>query len=151
MSDWFDTGFLVPPWGEDFARYLFYPPEGQSYYVAYGCNLMVQTHALDIMALATHGRMTPLRLWRLAMQQGFEEEDHRYFLEGVDYGAIADHCLLHPPVDLPGFKKTTFKELEKIGDIEVLKQRLVHDGLVWLWMAPDRYAIPVSLVHQDRS
>ncbi|KAF8546691.1 hypothetical protein OG21DRAFT_1517992, partial [Imleria badia] len=139
-------GFLVPPWGEDFTKHLFYPPEGQSYYyVAYGCNLMVQTHALDIMALATHGRMTPLRLWRLAMQQGFEEVDHPYCLEGVDYGAIvdygeiADHCLKHRPDDLPLFEKTPFTELEKIGDIEVLKQRLVHDGLLWLWMAPDRF------------
>ena len=49
---------------------------------------MVQTYALDIMALAMHGWMTPLRLWRLAMQQRFEGFLRPWYLEGVDYGEI---------------------------------------------------------------
>jgi hypothetical protein len=144
MGDSWDVGFLAAP-----------PPinlkQDWSYNVAYGCNLMVQTYALDILALATHGRMTPLRLWRLAMQQGYEEVSHPYCLEGVDYGAIAGQCEQQFPDDLPGFETTQLMELEKNGDIEVLKQRLVDDGLFWLWMAPDRYGISVSLVHQDGS
>ncbi|KAF8547346.1 hypothetical protein OG21DRAFT_1517457 [Imleria badia] len=135
MGDSWDVGFLAAP-----------PPinlkQDWSYNVAYGCNLMVQTYALDILALATHGRMTPLRLWRLAMQQGYEEVSHPYCLEGVDYGAIAGQCEQQFPDDLPGFETTQLMELEKNGDIEVLKQRLVDDGLFWLWMAPDRANTP---------
>lgn len=66
------------------------PPNERNwgYLVTSGCSLMVQTYALDIMALAMHGWMTPLRLWRLAMQQRFEGFLRPWYLEGVDYGEI---------------------------------------------------------------
>ncbi|KAN0083962.1 hypothetical protein V8E55_007466 [Tylopilus felleus] len=100
-----------------------------TYLVSFGCAVMMQTYALDILALATQGRMTPSRLWHLAMQQGFEEAGHPYCIEGF-------------PNALPGFTSDELEDLEKIGDIEVLQQRLVHEGFFWLWMAPDRF--PVS-------
>lgn len=136
-GDMWDLGYVVAP-----------PPNKQnwSYLVSYACNLMVQTHALDIMALATCGRMTPSRLWRLAMQQGFEGLGRPYCLKGVNYGAITDQWKQFPDA-FPGFTSTRLLELEKIGDVEVVKQRMVDEGYFWLWMAPDRYSVLVLLVH----
>ena len=57
--------------------------------VARGTTLMVQTFALDILALATHGRMTPLRLWQLAMKQGLDDNWTLGGFKRVKYGKIA--------------------------------------------------------------
>lgn len=117
-----------------------------TYLVSFGCAVMVQTYALDILALATQGRMTPSRLWHLAMQQGFEEAGHPYCIEGVDYGEFPNLLCEQFPNALPGFTSDELEDLEKIGDIEVLKQRLVHEGFFWLWMAPDRYIMRFLLL-----
>jgi len=101
---------------------------------------MVQTYALDIMALATRGQMTPLRLWRLAMQQGFEDFLRPWYFEDVDYGEITG-AWQQPPEGFPGFTCTQLMELKKIGDVEVVKQQMVDEGLFWLWMAPDRFPV----------
>ena len=108
-----------------------------TYLVSYGCHLMVQTYAIEIMALATQGRMTPLRLWHLAMKQGFEPANRPPCLKGVDYGAITDQWE-QVPEEFPGLGEVGLKELEKIGDVEVVKQQMVDEGYSWLWMAPDR-------------
>jgi hypothetical protein len=39
--------------------------------LSYGKNIMVQTASLHILVLATARRMTPERVWKLAMHQGF--------------------------------------------------------------------------------
>ena len=109
------------------------------YSVGSGSTVMVQTFALDILALATHGQMTPLRFWRLAMEeqglgsltQGFED---------FDYGKIAEQWE-QTLDDFPGFTKRLLSKLEEIGDVEVAKERLMFDGLLWLWIAPDRYGL----------
>ena len=113
------------------------PPMKSSHLVSFGCQLMVQTYALDILALATCGRMTPLRLWRLAVQQGFGSLCHPCCLKGVNYGAITGQSE-QTPREFPGFTATELMELENIGDVEAVKERLVDEGFFWLWMAPDR-------------
>ena len=118
------------------------------YSVARGTTLMVQTFALDILALTTHGRMTHLRLWQLAMKQGLDDNWTLGGFKRVKYGKIAKQW----PRELdefPGFKKRLLSRLEKIGDVEVAKQQLIFNGLLWLWIAPDRYGVSFLLVHQD--
>ena len=62
---------------------------------------MVQTFALDILALAMHGRMTQLRFWNSAAErqemlvQGFDD---------VDYGKIAGQWQ-QTLESFPGLKK----------------------------------------------
>ena len=126
-KDWYHGCVDAPPSIEQDWTYL----------VSFGCHLMVQTYAIEIMALATQGRMTPLRLWRLAMKQGFEPVDRPPCLEGVDYGAITDRWEQNPEV-FPGLEEAGLMELEEIGDVEVVKERMVDEGYFWLWMAPDR-------------
>ncbi|KAF8548492.1 hypothetical protein OG21DRAFT_1563475 [Imleria badia] len=118
MGDMWDFVFIVAP-----------PSIKQDwcYLVLYGCHLMVQTYMLDIMALATHGRMTPFRLWRLAMEQGFEPVGRPHCLKGVDYGAITGQWEQIPD-EFPGFTTMQLMELEKIGDVKVIKQRMVNEG-----------------------
>ena len=104
---------------------------------------MVQTFALDILALATHGRMTPLRFW------GFAAERQEMLVQGfkdVDYGKIAGQWQ-QTLESFPGLKKRLLSELEEIGNVEVAKERLMFDGLLWLWIALDRYGITSWLVH----
>ena len=77
---------------------------------------MVQTFALDILALgATRGQMTPLRLWKLAWEQG----DASY-LDDFNYGKFAELQLQ----TLDAFEwltKQLLSELEEIGDVEIAK------------------------------
>ena len=113
--------------------------ESWSYLVSHGCTVMVQAYALDILALATRGRMTPLRLWRLAMEQGFEDAGRHYGLEDVNYGEVEAHWDEFPEV-FPEFSgpEQVFELEEEPGEVEAVKQCLVHEGRFWLWMAPDR-------------
>ncbi|KAI9568163.1 hypothetical protein HD554DRAFT_2191632 [Boletus coccyginus] len=137
MGDSWDFGFVDGP-----------PPNEKNwtYLVSCGCTLMVQTYALDIMALVTHGRMTPLRLWRLAMRQGFEDLVRPWCLEGVEYGEITG-LWQQGPEEFPGFTQAQVMELEGIGEVEIVKRRLVNEGLYWVWMAPDRF--PVSSTEDE--
>ncbi|KIJ66632.1 hypothetical protein HYDPIDRAFT_86561 [Hydnomerulius pinastri MD-312] len=112
------------------------PPESDIIYlVSFGFCIMVQTYALDIMNVATHGRMTPLRVWKLAMQQGFLAPHNECGFKDVDYGEIE---LAREQFPLPVWlSKYQLKKVEELDDIE-LKQLVVHDGKFWIWMAPDR-------------
>ena len=103
------------------------------YLVGCGDFAMVQTFALDILALATRGRVTPLRLWKLAQW----EQDGASYLDDFNYGKIAE--LQQQTLDtFEWLTKQLLSELEDIGDVEIAKQRLLFDGLLWLWIAPDR-------------
>ena len=128
-ADAWDVGFVDPP-----------PllKRGWSYSIGVGCSLMVQTFALDILALATRGRMTLLRLWRLAMKQGHGGEFQDRF-QGVKYGKRADQW---PQTmdEFPGLTKRRLAKIEATGDVEVAKRTLVHGRpwFLWMWLAPDR-------------
>src|ERR1700683_3164329 len=72
-GEFWDNGFISPP------DYRINP---NKYLVSFGTNIMVQTTSLQILSLATHGRMTPERVWRLAMYQGFSVPHNGY--DGFD-------------------------------------------------------------------
>ena len=148
-----DNGFVYIPNDEDirvlprcvmgkdwYHGYVDAPPsieQDWSYLVSFGCHLMVQTYAIEIMALATQGRMTPLRLWHLVTKQRFELATRLLESESVDYRAITRRWERNPEV-FPGLEEAGLMELEEIGDVEVVKERMVDEGYFWLWMAPDR-------------
>jgi hypothetical protein len=80
--------------------------------------------------------MTPQRLWRLAMWQGFSEGTRDFpVLDGIDYGevmeGIGQNIRPTPGIDdLIG--------LEKLGDVQSIKMAVIHKGKFWIWMRPDR-------------
>jgi len=80
MGDSWDFGFVDPPG----------PETNDNYLVSYGTNIMVQTTSLRILSLATSGRMTPQRVWRLGMHQCFSVNYCTGF-NGIDYGEIDDY------------------------------------------------------------
>jgi len=43
------------------------------YNIDHGQNILVAVEVLDILDLATSGRMTPARIWRVTMHQGKDE------------------------------------------------------------------------------
>jgi len=67
-------------------------------------------------------------------------------LEGVEYGEVTG-LWQQSPEEFPGFTKTQVMELEDIGEVEIVKRRLVNEGLFWVWMAPDRYDVSILSVH----
>jgi len=121
-DDWY-YGFVAPP--NPMAPYL----------ISYGTNIVVQSASLSILSLATGGRMTPQRLWRLAMWQGFYEGRDHDVLDGIDYGEVMEgigrYMRPMPGIDdLVGF--------EELGDVETIKMTIIHKGKFWIWMRPDR-------------
>lgn len=112
------------------------PDSTREYLVSYGTNIMVQSTSLPILHRATGGRMTAQRLWRLAMWQGFSEGKrvHAMF-DSIDYGEVMEgvgqNILITPGIDdLTG--------LEELGDVELIKTAITHEGKFWIWMRPDR-------------
>jgi hypothetical protein len=98
---------------------------------------MVQTASLHILALATAGRMTPERVWRLAMHQGFSRPYEGYGLDGIDYGEI-DRARGQDQFLVPDLSLDEIIKLESLGDVELVKKAIIDDGKFWVWMRPDR-------------
>ncbi|EIW78960.1 hypothetical protein CONPUDRAFT_83337 [Coniophora puteana RWD-64-598 SS2] len=115
----------------------------------FGVLIMVQTFSLPILHLATNGRVTPQRLWRLAMHQGWSEvnlsESDRgvYGLVGVDYGAL-EHERKQYPSPLPWMIPAEAAALEELGDCEAIKEVMMHRGGLWMWMSPDRFPLEAA-------
>ena len=105
--------------------------------VSYGTNIMVQTASLDILALATAGRMTPERVWRLAMHQGFSMPHDGDGLDGINYGDI-HHARGQDPLLVPNLSLDEIIKLASLGDVELVKEAIINDGKFWVWMRPDR-------------
>ncbi|KAH7924779.1 hypothetical protein BV22DRAFT_1112632 [Leucogyrophana mollusca] len=125
---------------------------GQSYRISYGCCMMVQSASLAIMPLATNGRLTPQRLWRLAMRQGLGFPTDSYGLYDVDYGEV-DKEREQFPACIPGLSDEYVIALEALGDLDAIQRTIIHDGKFWIWMTPDRFPleptshdIPLSLI-----
>jgi len=115
----------------------------------FGVLIMVQTFSLPILHLATNGRVTPQRLWRLAMHQGWSEvtpsESGRgaYGLAGVDYGAL-EHERKQYPSPLPWMTPAEVAPLEELGDCKAIKEVMMHRGGLWMWMSPDRFPLETT-------
>ena len=113
-------------------------PKNTTYKVSSGSNVMIQSASLPILSLATNGRMTPERLWRLVMCRGLFDRRHDFIVEGdIDYGNIQYFIEQHPS-PAPGFSTDEFLALESLGDVEKIKRSIILRGMFWLWMRPDR-------------
>jgi len=118
-------------------------PENGDYLVSFGVLIMVQDFALPILHLATGGRVTPQRLWRLAMYQGHSDlSGPDYGLDNVDYGEISDEREQFP-LPIPNMKCRKVKELEKLGDVQKIKDAIAQWGGYWMWMRADRFPLDV--------
>jgi len=133
MGDSWDFGFVDPPG----------PETNDNYLVSYGTNIMVQTASVYILSLATSGRMTLERVWRLAMHQGFSVSHNGYGFKGIDYGEISD-CREQCPYPVPGMAIEDVVELESLGDVELVKKAVIHEGKFWIWMRPDRFPLEAT-------
>lgn len=144
-SHWY-YGFIAPPDPS--------PPSSTSttsYLVSYGTNIVVQSASLPILSLATNGRMTPYRLWRLAMWQGFSEGKDRDLLDGIDYGDVIDGIdqYMRPT---PGIDDLV--GLEVLGDVQRIMKTIVQKGKFWIWMRPDRFPIQnphTTTIHKNKA
>ncbi|KAJ6542650.1 hypothetical protein B0H19DRAFT_305128 [Mycena capillaripes] len=110
-------------------------PDDKAYIVSYGGNLMVQNTALDILRVATAGRMTPERFWRTAMTLGRDS----VAIKGIHYGKISELSYVQEqdPKVIPEMEIEEIVALEECGDVVKIKQIIVHRGSFWIWMRPD--------------
>jgi hypothetical protein len=129
--------------------------DGTIYQMSQGIDILVTSTALAILSLATDGRMTPQRIWRMAMKQGrFDSVYWRSFRKIDYYGEIYDGRDTHHPIATPGYSRATWIDpksevvfkLEQSGDIEVILQNIIWEGKYWVWMSPDRYAGQLATV-----
>jgi hypothetical protein len=138
----------------DLDRDMYFNGRGITYCVTRGtADILVASAAIDILSLATNGRMTPQRIWRMAMQ---EPRDYSGGFKGIDYyGDISDpRNLGELPIETPGSDyymaiwgfdpKDPCKIvdlLEELGDSEVIRRKLIWEGKYWVWMNPDCFPI----------
>lgn len=129
--------------------------DGIIYQISQGIDILVTSTALSILSLATDGRMTSQRIWRMAMKQ--ERFDSGYWCSFRDidyYGKIYDGRDSHHPIATPGYCRVTWIDadsevllnLEQSGDIEVILQKIIWEGKYWVWMSPDRYAGELAII-----
>jgi hypothetical protein len=120
------------------------------YYVDRGADILVASAAMKILSLATNGRMTPQRLWRMVIHNPPQWSG----FEGIDYyGDIPDpRNGGELPVQTPGdayyygiwqyYPANPCKivgGLEELGNSEVIRHKLIWEGKYWVWMNPDWY------------
>jgi len=117
-----------------------------NYLVSFGPIVMVQTSGLPILHLATRGRVSPLRLWTLAMHLGWSKPHNDYGLPGVDYGEVDMHREQDPP-PIPYMEEHEVIALEELGNVEAIRETIVHRGGFWMWMRPDRYPMDTPSAH----
>jgi len=122
---------------------------GIIYRESHGTDILVASAALAILSLATSGRMTHQRIWRMAMLEGRSiEEAYWKSFARVDYFGPILEPRREFPNTAPGFPDDTFdsedstfmKALEGLGDSDVIQHKIIWDGRFWTWMQPDLYA-----------
>lgn len=119
-------------------------------------DIIVASVALSTLFLATNGRVTPQRIWRMAMCQGRPFADlYCYGFNGIKYyyaGIIDGRDDI--PMKTPGFWEciwisgrddSDLMELEELGDSEAIRQRIIWEGKYWVWMRPDR-CVPLTSI-----
>jgi hypothetical protein len=138
----------------DWDRDLYQNADNIFYYVNRGADILVASAALKILSLATNGRMTAQRVWRMVMH-----DEPQYGFRGIDYyGDISDpRNSGELPNQAPGnnyyygiweyYPEKPCKivgGLEELGDSEVIRQKLIWEGKYWVWMNPNWYAPPIG-------
>lgn len=93
---------------------------------------MTQSASLPILSLATGGAMTPYRLWMLIVHKRFSEDPE---LSSIDYGEVVRQEDAPP---IPMLSKEDLVALEELGDVELIRRAIIHQGGFWVWMRPDR-------------
>lgn len=128
LSGWSATG------DDDYAR----SPQDNEHevLVSSGCCFIVQTYMLSILQAATDGRVSPQRLWRLAMAKGHFFAHDFYVLPEVDYGPIRKHLCQYPWY-LGNVQFSELRTMGCIGTPEEVAEALRRRGY-WMWMRPDR-------------
>jgi hypothetical protein len=135
-------------WGWNWIENWFKTSDGTTYQVSQGIDILVASTALAILSLATDGRMTPQRIWRMAIKEGRFDNGYWRCFRDIDYhGKICDAGDLLPMVT-PGYPPITWidpdsevvSKLEELGNSEVILQKIIWEGKYWVWMRPDRYA-----------
>ncbi|KAG9119158.1 hypothetical protein FRC07_005975, partial [Ceratobasidium sp. 392] len=128
----FNFGMLIINTGGQWSGIVVY--EGTTFFVI--------TSMLPILDAATGGRVTPYRLWRLALSRGRFRDNRYHAIKGVDYGPVEKCWWYDPPL---------FGELEK-DDIIGLEDRdtpediadLLRAAGYWMWMRPDRFPLTAT-------
>ncbi|EIW74166.1 hypothetical protein CONPUDRAFT_93967 [Coniophora puteana RWD-64-598 SS2] len=119
-----------------------------NFLVSFGPIIMVQTSGLPILHLATCGRVSPLRLWTLAMHLGWSKPHNDYGLPGVDYGEVGIHREQDPP-PIPYMEEHEVVALEELGNVEAIQETVAQLGGFWVWMRPDRFPLDAPSVHDS--
>lgn len=140
------TLFSMAFWDGDIGEWLQASEDDSRYYFFNGNDLFVSPLCLDILSLATDGRMTAQRIWRMGTFQGdmTSVSCHCYSFRGIEY--YKPRFPLDPRQDLPeatpGYSMDFYSsaqimaELEYLGDIELIRQAILRTGKLWLWMPP---------------
>lgn len=111
-------------------------PDNDLYTVSYRGNIMVQKPSLEILRLATDGNLTPRRFWRLAMACG---KEFNYVIPNIDYGKMheLDVVWKEDPSVVPDMEVEEVIALEELGEVDKIKDEIIHRGCFWVWMRPD--------------
>lgn len=121
--------------------------DGTVYNIRDYTSIFVTSASLAILSLATDGKMTFRRAWRMLVHEW--EETQRYGVTGIDYFGAIPECRFEYPYVTPGFSTDTaaekMTELEPLGDIELIRQAIIWEGKFWVWIRPDLYALSLSL------
>lgn len=128
MGDMFDLGFVSSSKGD-----------WNGALVSFGCCFFVQTYMLPILKAATNGRVSPQRLWELAMAKGHFPAHDFYVLPGVDYGPIRQH-LEQFPWYLGDIEEEELPNMGNISTPEEIAEVMRRRGF-WMWMRPDRLVL----------
>ncbi|KAG8711350.1 hypothetical protein FRC08_015989 [Ceratobasidium sp. 394] len=128
MGDMFDYGFCdVPEGGPDEAL------------VSFGPCFFVLTVALPVLEAATDGRVSPRRLWNLAMMKGHLDAHGYWCLPDVKYGLVEEYWDQSPWM-LGELSAQEIQALEEKGSPEDIAEVIRSKGH-WIWMRPDRFPI----------
>ena len=125
MGGMFDLGFCDGPVGM-----------GDGALVSFGCCFYVLTNMLPILKAATSDRVSPRRLWNLAMSKGHLNPHNDHGLPGVDYGPISDYQEQFPWL-LGTLTTEAIASLEELGTPDDIAN-VIRDKGYWMWMRSDR-------------
>ncbi|GAA5847522.1 hypothetical protein JCM5353_004937 [Sporobolomyces roseus] len=143
-GDYFEFGCVEHPYLMDSRG------RPETYLVSYGAEVMVMSWALPLLYLASNFRMNARRLWLLAMKIGRHQPHNHYVVPDVDYGLASEGIeqFLLPLVNWQTDDDEVVERLIQLAkeaeNTEVIKQRLVHEGGYWVWMAGDVFPLSPS-------
>lgn len=109
------------------------------YKLNYPTSILVSNTSFAILSLATGGRMTLERIWRIMMHEMLEPGSSKIILE---CRLECPDCVIFYPSDIPTTANVAkMNELECLGDVELIQQAIMRESRLWAWMRPDRYGL----------